>query len=122
MPPKRSAPQSAVGADNGSPKKAKTQDKGTEVAAKHNEEYTWISCDDEKDDLKRLEIKEQARREAELHATKIEKALLPMLTSHVSDADEADSSGSGVEELTDWVTQLGMCFTGLVEILTYILL
>jgi len=117
MPPKRSAPKTPPGTNNGPPqKKGKTQDNGTEAAEKRNEEYTWISCDCESDDLKRLEIKEEACRQAEIHAAKIQKILLPMLTlPSVSDSDEASPSNSSVEELNDWVAQLGMCSTGLME-------
>lgn len=123
MPPKRPAPDATVGANNGLPKKkSKSQDNETEAAGAPNEEYTWISCDNGKDDLKRLEIKEQARREAELHAAKIEKILLPMLTSRVPDTDEQNLDNAGTEELNDWVIQLGMCSTVLMEIPTYVLL
>lgn len=106
MASKRSAAPATPDQGSGQPPTKKKKN-GATAATRRGETYAWMSCASEQDDLKRVEIKEQARREADLHAEKIEKILLPLLKSHSSDTEE-NPAQLGVDEVKDWVAQLGM--------------
>ena len=78
------------------PKKATKPKESKEIP------FAWLSCADETDTLKRLEIKEQACRDAQLHAQEID----DILFQNVQECKEMVNPSLCPDDVRGWGTQL----------------